>query len=143
MPITGGIIMKRLVAIFFLIAAGSTPAIAEWTETGRSVKSISYVDISTIKRQGNFASMETLIDRFESSDMWNPHISSVQSGWFNCTKHSMQHLSVKFYSGHMGQGVLTYQFGADELNYPELNVMPTNGVNILSWKVACGIVVKK
>lgn len=134
--------MSNLSGIIFVSAlVGTVPALAGWDETGRSESSIAYVDVATIKRNGGTASMDSLLDKFKQTQIGSdrPYSSIKTTASYNCDNRSMQVLSTTYYSGRMGQGAVARQFGADS----KWTSITPDGAEILSWKIACGLVVKK
>ncbi len=134
--------MSNLSGIIFIATlVGTAPALAGWNETGRSDSNIAYVDVSTIKRNVSTASMDSLLDKFSPTQIGSdrPYSSIKTTASYNCDNRSMQVVSTTYYAGRMGQGVVVRQFGAES----KWNSITPDGADILSWKIACGLVVKK
>lgn len=134
--------MSNLSSIIFIAASlGTAPALAGWNQTGRSDSSTAYVDVATIRRTGSIASMDSLLDQFSPTQIGSdrPYSSIKTTASYNCDNRSMQVVSTTYYSGRMGQGVVARQFGAES----KWNSISADGADILSWKIACGLVVKK
>ena len=114
---------------------------AGWDETGRSNDGIAYVDVATIQRNGAVARITTLMDFYKpSSTTSNKTYRSVKSVMdYDCQKMQMSTSQITAYSNQMSSGDIVFNY-----NYAaKWNSFSNDGSDIIHYKIACGIRVKK
>ena len=126
--------MKRFVfALCWLLLC--VPAAAEWTRLDDSDTAAGYVDLATVRKQGNTVQMSSLLD-FKSVQRKDgrPYLSLTVEFEINCEEQRSRILAVAAYSGNMGEGevVLEEPF-ADR---PWESVRPQTRLDVL-WQIAC------
>ncbi len=132
-------LVKKLIIGLFSIS--SCFAFAGWDETGRSIDGIAYVDVATIQRNGAVARIATLMDFYKSSSTnGNKTYRSVKSVMdYDCQKMQMSTSQITAYSNQMSSGeiIFNYSYAA------KWNSFSSDGSDIIHYKIACGIRVKK
>jgi len=124
---------KLLMGLFLLTASGA--AIAEWTVEGRNEELTLYVDRATIRKNGNFVKMWSLVDYKKAKVIGGKSNLSQRSQWeFDCKEEKSRGLAITNFSGQMGSGAVNYTDSDTEKWVP---VAPGSGDELL-WKIACG-----
>lgn len=101
--------MRILVMLLILFGLYSKTALAEWTVAGRSAPAVTYVDRTTIVRNGTHASMWNMSDYTEpQSWQGQAFLSSSAQFEYDCAGARSRMLVEYGHSEHMGQGERTY-----------------------------------
>ena len=127
--------MKRLLmGLMLAITAGA--ASAEWTQSGEGESFIHYVDIATIRRNGNLVKMWDLMDyktvRTVSGISYLSDKSQIE---YDCKEEKERMLAFTYFSGQMGNGKVVYSNGAVK---DEWEPIEPGSVAETLWKIACG-----
>jgi hypothetical protein len=99
--------MKRRPVLALLLMVVSSSAAAEWIRVTELEAGSVYVDPATIRRDGDWVKMGTLIElktAFVSKTNGRPYQSQKLQGEFDCEKEQWRQSSVSWYSGNMGEG---------------------------------------
>ena len=130
---------KKFSALLFFIFTMAY-ANAGWDETGRSIDGVSYVDVSTILSRNGISRITTLMDFLtQKSANGTTHLSTKSILEFDCQRKLVSTAQLTLYSNHMARGDIVFTH-----NYtPKWNSFSDNGSDILHYKIACGLVVKK
>lgn len=128
-------LMRRLVASTVL-ALLPLVAWSEWTRVGDHDKGDIYVDLATIRKQGDMVKMWWLFDHKTAQHLsvGPSFLSSATQDEHDCAEERRRTLSVVVYSEHMGEG--TVVFSREDLGGWQA-VPPGSAARIL-LKVACG-----
>lgn len=100
---------KRLMhPIFFsaiLLVICST-ARAEWTEFGKNINAILYIDKSTLTRNGNITTVRSLADyyNYQISPKKTKYYSRISINEFDCANKKYRIIESTRYTGQMGAG---------------------------------------
>ena len=123
---------KRFAFVLLLL---STSTWAEWTRIDSDDTVSGYVDLATIRKQGQTVEMSSLLD-FKSVQRKDgrPYLSLTVEFQINCNDHRSRILAVAAYSGNMGEGeVVMAETLAD---YPWEPIRPRSRSESL-WQIAC------
>ena len=126
--------MKRFVFALCLVLL-CAPAAAEWTRLDDNDTAAGYVDLATVRKQGNTVKMSSLLD-FKSAQRKDGrlYLSLTVEFEINCEEQRSRILAVAAYSGNMGQGeVVSAEPFADR---PWESVRPRSRLDAL-WQIAC------
>ena len=119
--------------LLLLLVSGA--ASAEWTYADESDDSITYVDRTTIRRNGNFVKMWRLADYKKAEVVeGKSDLSSRAQDEYDCAEERMRRLALTAFSGQMGSGAVNYTDSDTQKWAP---VAPRSIREIL-WKIACG-----
>jgi Surface-adhesin protein E len=127
-------VLKLILALLLTVA--SVNASAEWQSIYSDDNFSIYADTSTIMRNGDVATMWTLLD-FKADDT-TPAANQSQSEKtrkeFDCRKRKFRQLQTALYSGHMGTGTTLNSNDrvADWMKYQN------GSLNEIEWRTACG-----
>ena len=127
--------MKRLLlGLMMLVTA--TAASAEWTLVGESPGAFDYyVDVSTIRRNGNLVKMWNLLNFKTMQNVAGISYASLMDlSEFDCGEEAARSLTYHNYSGNMRTGKIVYS------NTYALRWEPIAPESVRSgmWKIACG-----
>ena len=119
----------RKVILMMLLAGVSGNAMAEWASIGSNEKTAIYVDQTTVKRQGDLATMWHLTDFTHSQqDMGEKYLSTKDQNEYDCKEMKWRRRAASQYSKNMGGGKLVY---SDTYTTRWMRVPPDSGVEIL------------
>jgi len=93
--------MHKAVLILLLIAVAS-PVWAEWSKTGEANDRTSYIDYTSLRKNGHLVKAWGLVDLKKKEEIG--HSSLVFINEFDCREERRRKLSVYFFSGQMGLG---------------------------------------
>ena len=124
--------MKYLLALLMLFAS---PAWAEWTVSGGSDEFTQYIDIATIRRNGNFVKMWDLKD-FKTVEKISDYsfLSQKVQSEYDCKEERERLLAFSWFSGKMGSGTVVY---SDNDPTKWIPIQPDSVAETL-WKIVCG-----
>jgi hypothetical protein len=125
--------MKKLLTIILLIM--SVNAWAEWTLSGGSDEFTQYIDIATIRRNGNFVKMWNMQDfkTVRKSASNDSYLSSKVQMEYDCKEERTRMLAFTWFTGQMGNGKVVYSDsdpGKWQPIYP-------GSIGETLWDVAC------
>ena len=124
---------KLLMGLLMLLVSGA--AVAEWTIVDVDDELALFVDRTTIRRNGNFVKMWSLIDYKKAKVFEGTSDLSERSQYeYDCKEERMRRLALTTFSGQMGSGAVTYT-NSDTGNW--VPVAP-GSVAEAHWKIACG-----
>jgi hypothetical protein len=132
--------MTRLLLITLLVLSGG-PVYAEWVSVGGNVEGgltpyTVYVDLDTIRRDGNVVKLWALMDfKTIQTDPGPSHLSVKSQREFNCTDEHVRLLTLTAFSGNMGNGNAVYSYS--DSKDQGIAVEPDSVAHRL-WKFACG-----
>jgi hypothetical protein len=132
--------MTRLLLITLLILS-SGPVYAEWVPVDGNVEEgltpyTVYVDLDTIRRDGNVVKLWALMDfKTIQTDPGPSHLSVKSQREFNCTDEHVRLLALTAFSGNMGNGNAVYSYS--DSKDQGIAVEPDSVAHRL-WKFACG-----
>ena len=126
--------MKRLLMGLMLVMT-ATAASAEWTQSGESDIYIQYVDVATIRSNGNLVKMWDLKDHktVEKSAGFS-YLSDKAQQEYDCKEEKKRVLAFTWFAGKMGGGKVVYSDNDPGKWNP---IYPGSNGEIL-WKIACG-----
>ena len=128
--------MKKLLLGLLLIIA-STTAMAEWIVLGESNGITTYINLASIRKEGDIAKMWSLDDYKTSQDNGDgyKYFSGKSFNEYDCKKEKKRGMTLVNYSDNMGKGDVVYSQDYD--NRPWHSIVPdTFGEGL--WKAACG-----
>ncbi len=126
---------KILFNLFFLLPFSAYSA---WDKTGQSDGFMTYVDTSTIKRNGSISSMTGLFDNDKPSLVSGNKVrSSINYFEFNCQQKTYRTVRYSLHSGQMGRGQQLIDVRKDS------EWKQVVGFYEFAWKIACGYITKK
>ena len=127
--------MKRLLLGLMLLVT-ATAANAEWTQSGESDELIAYIDIATIRRNGNFFKLWDLRDyKTVQTVSGVSYLSDKGQSEYDCKEERKRILAFSMFSGQMGKGKVVY----DNSNVRgEWSPISPGSVDETLWKTACG-----
>ena len=126
--------MKRLLMGLMLVMT-ATAASAEWTRVGDADEFIQYVDVATIRRNGNLVKMWYLSDHKTVKTVDGNSFLSDKAQWeFDCKEERWRVVAYIWFDGKMGSGKVVYSGSAPGKWSP---ISPESVGEIL-WKIACG-----
>jgi hypothetical protein len=126
------------IIFLILISCISLNAHSAWEKTGKSDGLMTYVDTSSIKRNGYISSMRGLFDNDKPSLVSGQEVrSSISQFEFNCQKRTYRTISYSLYSGQMGGGRQLIEVRKDS------QWESVAGFDEFAWKIACGYITKK
>jgi len=124
---------RLLLGLMFLLTA--TAARAEWTMIGDGDNFILYVDTGTIRRNGDFVKMWSLVDlKTEEVVEGDSHLSRLVQDEYDCKEEMTRILAMSVFSGNMRSGRTVYTKSVIGKWRP---VSP-GSVGEGSYKIACG-----
>lgn len=108
---------------------------ADWTKVTTGYQSTSYADIGSLKKIGDIASIDVLVDYvkvpFDGNNL--PYLSLKMKSEYNCATKQFRTVTITSYSGHMGTGDRPYTSSEADEWQP---VLPKHNQAAL-WKAAC------
>ena len=127
--------MKRLLlGLMLLVTAGA--ATAEWTSVGEDDALIVYVDIGTIRRNGNLVKMWDMLDhKTVQTDAGGSYLSGKTQQEYDCKEEKVRRLAYLWFDGKMGRGKVVYSNGNVK---DEWRPISPDSVSEALWKIACG-----
>ena len=124
---------RLLLGLMLLLTA--TAAMAEWTQVGESDDNFAYVDMSTIRRNGNLVKIWQLLDyKTVQTDAGDPYLSNKSQWEYDCKEEIYRFLAFSHHRGQMGGGGVSLSDGSPSPSFP---VSP-NSLGQTIWKLACG-----
>ena len=127
--------MKRLLlGLMLLVTAGA--ASAEWTRAGDTDDYIQYVDVATIRRNGNLVKMWDLKDYLtvQKSATGFSYLSDKAQQEYDCKEEKARTLAYLWFSGQIGNGNVVYS----NTNPGEWRPISPESIGEILWKIACG-----
>ena len=123
--------MKKLVLVLLLL---STPALAEWTRVHGNEDLDAYVDLATIRRQGNVVEMWVLFD-YKNDQHWSELVywSAKTQREYDCDRERHHTLKTLFHSASMGSRESSYTVPGGTSWGP----VPPGSIDEVLWKFAC------
>ena len=126
--------MKRLLMGLMLLATAGAAG-AGWTDVGENDGLIQYVDLATIRRNGNLVKMWYLTDfKTVRTISGKSYLSSKAQSEYNCKEESSRTLALTWFDGKMGRGKVVFAYSDPDKWEP---IQPESIGEVL-WKVACG-----
>jgi hypothetical protein len=127
--------MRKMILIL-LLAVVSSNAMAEWVAVNRNKYATGYADPATIVKDGNIATMWSLVDcktitRFIGG---SPFMSIKSQEEFDCKEKKLRTLVYTLHSGRMGEGEVVF---SDSNPSKWASALPENGMGDF-LKIACG-----
>ena len=120
--------------LMLLVTAGA--ASAEWTGVGENDEFIQYVDLATIRRNGNFVKMWHLMDhKTVQKDVSYSYLSSKTQSEFDCKEKKRRTLAFTLFGGKMGNGKVVY---SDSDARGKWSPIEPESVGETLSKIACG-----
>jgi hypothetical protein len=124
--------------VFYLLVFISFNAYSAWNKTGQSDGFMTYVDTSTIQRNGSISSIIGLFDNDKPSLISGHEVrSSINYYEFNCQQQTYRTVRYSLYSGQMGRGQQLIDVRKDS------EWKQVFGFYEFAWKIACGYITKK
>lgn len=128
--------MKPIKSIsVFLLAVASSAAVGEWTKITKGYQSTSYADLGSLKKTGDIASLQVLVDYvkvpFDGNNL--PYRSLKMTSEYNCTTKQFRTVHITSYSGQMATGDKPYTSSEPDEWQP---ILPRHNQDAL-WKTAC------
>lgn len=93
--------LKRIALTLCLMFAAA-PARAEWVKIGTTNMAVHYVDMATVRKDGNLRRVWALQDMVEASEAGVRSIRTLQE--YDCEQQRFRYLAVAAHSGPMGGG---------------------------------------
>jgi hypothetical protein len=126
------------IKVFYLLVFISFNAYSAWNKTGQSDGFMTYVDTSTIQRNGSISSMIGLFDNDKPSLISGHEVrSSINYFEFNCQQRTYRTVRYSLYSGQMGSGQQLIDVRKDS------EWKPVTAFYEFAWKIACGYIARK
>ena len=123
--------MKKAAIVLLLL---SSPAWAGWKSVGEDDAATAYADPGTIVRNGNTATMRSLLDYKAFQRMVEVgYFSQKAQVEYDCRERRRRGLSLALHAGKMGEGKVIY---ADESPH-DWETVVAGTMNEILWKVAC------
>jgi hypothetical protein len=125
--------VKVLVFALLLLSSGTW---AEWTRVADDDTAAGYVDLATVRKQGNSVKMWSLLDykTIQRREGGPPYLSLTTQFEYNCYEQRSRMLALTVYSENMGRGeVVIAQTFADR---PWEAVQPGTRSEMI-WEIAC------
>ena len=118
--------MNRLLLGLMLLMT-ATAASAEWMRSGGNDRLIQYVDIATIRRNGNFVKMWHLTDfnTVQTTDGAS-YLSQKSQQEYDCKEEKSRILAFSWFDGQMGKGKVVYSDSSLASGYPFNQRAPAN-----------------
>lgn len=131
--------IRKIFILFF--SMHSFYALAIWDETGRSIDGVAYVDVASIQRNGTVARITTLLDLFQPNSTKNgiPYRSMQSINDYDCKNILTSTAQITTYSKGMASGNVLFSHNYE----PKWKPFPQDGSDIIHYKIACGLRVKK
>ena len=128
--------MKRLLLGLMLLMT-ATAASAEWTLIGDNDRFIQYVDLATIRRNGNLVKMWSSSDykTVQKAADGQSYLSSKVQDEFDCMEEKTRLLAFTWFGGKMGNGKVVVSNGNVRGEWEPIS---PGSVNEVLWKIACG-----
>ena len=127
--------MKRLLMGQMLLVT-ATAASAEWTVVaGGNNEFTLYLDMATIRRNGNLVKLWDLMD-YKTTQEFSNHsfLSTKQQTEYDCKEERGRQLAYSFFSGQMGSGK-NVNTNNDTGKWAPIQ---PGSVGEAKWKIACG-----
>lgn len=101
------------IIILFLLTIRIDAAIAEWTRIVETDTATFYMDISTIRKEGNTVKVWSILDFKEKGDYGD--VSHKSRYEFDCKQERIKTLTLLPYAGHMAEGqLINYSRSSEE-----------------------------
>jgi len=128
--------MKRLITCIVLLTFSNT-AMAEWIRIHSGNEFDTYIDTTSIRKNGNRVKMWTLTDYKKKQNTGSGYYFSKKAQYeFDCQDETQRVASVADYSGKMGQGKLVSSFTPNPYEYTHEPVIPDT-LGEVFWKLLC------
>lgn len=125
--------MKKLLLTMLLLVA--TTASAEWTIVSGSHEFLSYMDMGTIRRNGNFVKIWGLLDHFKEKTQGTiVYLSEKTLEEYDCKEERYRTVAYVQLRGKMGTGTVV---GHNSDIGKWIPISP-DSVAQTWWKIACG-----
>ncbi len=131
--------IKSMTSVFALLIPSLS--FAGWDDIGKSNDSIAYVDVTSIRKIGNIARIEVLLDFYTPRNVsgGKPYLSWKEVNDYDCQKQLVSTAQISAFGSRMAKGEVIFSS-----NYPQKwKSISSDGYEILSYKIACGLLVKK
>lgn len=116
-------------------------AFAGWDETGRSNDGVAYVDVSSIRKNGSVVRISTMMDFYQPTNVkgGKSYSSVISLMEYDCQKVQKSLAILTAYSNKMasGQVVFSHNYSTNWKSFSN------DGSDIIFYKIACGLMVKK
>ena len=122
--------MKKLFIVFVMMLAGS--AWAEWQEFTQSDTSVSYIDLETIRKDGNLRKIWLLLNYAEKDT--DGRVSTRMKQEFDCKEERRRALTISTHSEAMAGGKQLFSHTFDT---PKWNEIPPNTNYMTLLKLVC------
>ena len=126
--------MKQLLlGLMLLVTSGA--ASAEWTQVNFNVQATYYVDIATIRRNGDFVTMWDLTD-LKKADVFDGQstLSGRSQYEYDCKDEKRRNIALTTFSGQMLGGTIN----VNNNDMGPWTPVPPGSVMKTLWKIACG-----
>ena len=126
--------MKRLLlGLMLLVTAGA--ASAEWTRLSETDNYIYYVDLATIRRNGNLVKIWTLADfKAVRKNAGKSFLSEKSQSEYDCKEEKSRILAFTWFDGKMGSGKVV----VSDSDPGKWSPIQPGSVGEALWKIACG-----
>ena len=127
--------MKRLV-LGLMLGLTATAALAEWSPASDNDEFILYIDIATIRRNGNLVKMWELMDyKTMKKSVSGPfYLSSKIQSEYDCKGEGVRILAYSLFRGKMGNGNVV----VSDSDGGKWEPIRPGSVGETLWKIACG-----
>ncbi|CAN1520726.1 hypothetical protein MCEKH45_01095 [Methylophilaceae bacterium] len=126
--------MKKLILAILLMLV-STSAMAEWTLINSDGELNTYVDLYTIRKNGNKVKMWTLLDYKTARSLSTQSYSSMKMQYeYDCKNETGRILFISAYSGNMGSETAILPHSSVSSADP---IIP-DSIDQIRWRIACG-----
>ena len=126
--------MKKLLLTLLasLLVTGS--AWAEWLKVGESDAIYAYIDLATIRKDGNIVRVWAINDLKQRNK--DGELSTRIRAEFDCKQERQKYLSLSTHSGRMASGttIYTYDFARSPANWSEI---PPGSIGETVLKIVC------
>jgi hypothetical protein len=125
----------RKAVLMMLLAVVSSSAAAEWVVVSDSDAAVTYVDVDTIRKNGNLVIMWTLYD-FKTARVaaaGKPYLSSRSETELDCGEEKIRTLAFFWHSRNMGKGEVVTSDSFPEKWEP----IPPGSAGKRLWQIAC------
>ena len=127
--------MKLKVVLMLALGLTCSSAMAGWIKVNYNERVTSYVDPSTIRKNGSMVKMWSLLDLKTSIvTNGNEYSSIISRDEYDCKEEKSRLLSLTMYAGKMGQGEVVHT----ESSIDAWQEVVPNSTASIKWKRACG-----
>lgn len=123
-----------LATVLSLVSCG---AMADWIKVAGNTVGTTYVDPSSVTKNGNMTRMWILNDFRAAMAEGNskPYLSMKRHQEYDCKAGKLRSLAITVYTKNMGGGSLVHS-GADDMQWLPVT---SGSIREATWKFACGI----